>query len=372
MDAVAKIKELIVNYQVEEVPQTKIASQHEVRRNLDQWITPIQAELESLFQKKGALRVISEEEVKRLLANEETEVLPSRMVYTVKPSGDSKSGKMKARLVACGKYAEHSPQKILQTPKRPSPSHRRYWIQCPHTHQLLGLLLVYVDDHLVLGEGDALDSTIKVIQSKCETSTPEEIDDENGVRFLGTEIFSQQGKWWMTQSNYSMDLLARHLGPDADQGVPKKLPMIVDPQLRGSLGYLAATVDHGRLFENPPDENQLNIYTDASFGEVFIGCHLIMWGTSILPWKSEKQAVVTASTAETELVEALEGALAGDALWVVLEDVLGIKARAISYIRTITAALAIVTGDSGSWRARHLKKRANIRNEPKFIKVIGF
>lgn len=54
--------------QVDDVLQTKIVSQHEVRRNLDQWIPPIKAELESLFQKKGALKRISQEEVHRLVA----------------------------------------------------------------------------------------------------------------------------------------------------------------------------------------------------------------------------------------------------------------------------------------------------------------
>ena len=36
------------------------------------------------------------------------EVLPSKLVYTAKPSGESKSGKRKARLVACGSFAERS------------------------------------------------------------------------------------------------------------------------------------------------------------------------------------------------------------------------------------------------------------------------
>ena len=74
--------------------------------------------------------------------------------------------------------------------------------------------------------------------------------------------------------------------------------------------YLAATMDHGLQFENQSEEKQLNIYTDASFGtEASMGCHLVMWGSSMLLWKAGKQAVVTASTAELELVEVLEGAL---------------------------------------------------------------
>ena len=69
--------------------------------------------------------------------------------------------------------------------------------------------------------------------------------------------------------------------------------------------------------------------------------------------------MVTASTAESELVEILEGALAGDAIRVVLEDALDAKARAASFTDN-TAAISIITGDSGSWRTRHLRKRAHI------------
>ena len=72
-----------------------------------------------------------------------------------------------------------------------------------------------------------------------------------------------------------------------------------------------------------------------------------MWGKSMLLWKSRKQSVVTASTAEAELVEVLEGALAGDAVRVVLEEALDVKAVAVSHTDN-TAAIVIVVGESGS------------------------
>ena len=75
----------------------------------------------------------------------------------------------------------------------------------------------------------------------------------------------------------------------------------------------------------------------------------------MLLWKAGKQSVVTASTAEAELVEVLEGALAGDAVRVVMEEALDVTARPVSHTDN-TAALAIVAGDSGSWRTRHLKR----------------
>eukprot|EP00435_Cladocopium_sp_Y103_P029965 s4682_g7.t1 len=278
--------------------------------------------------------------------------------------------------------------------------------------QFCGLLLVYVDDLLIMGKDEITDLLIRAVQAKWETSIPEIIDDCSGVRFLGAELFKQGDRWWMTQKNYIQDLLARNLG--APPWHLRKIPMLAEPEVRedpphhdlettreaqrvvGELvwiatrtrpdlafaitklasmitkdpqqvidltknvwHYLANTSDHGLQFENQPGERQRNIYTDASFGEVSMGCHSVMWGTSMLLWKAGKQSVITASTAESELVEILEGALAGDAVRVVMEELLGITARAVSFTDN-TAAVSIVTGDSGSWRTRHLRKRANV------------
>ena len=89
-----------------------------------------------------------------------------------------------------------------------------------------------------------------------------------------------------------------------------------------------STMDRGLKFQN--DEDEKHIFTDASFNEVCMGCHLVMWGSSMLLWKAGQQSVITASTAEAELVEILEGALAGDAVKVVIEEILDLKSRAVS------------------------------------------
>ena len=269
-----------------------------------------------------------------------------------------------------------------------------------------------MDDLLLLGEPAVLDALISAIQAKWETSVPEEIDAVSGVRFLGAEIFKDGNRWWMTQRNYLQDLLSRNLGAPPWQ--KRKIPMIADPDTRedppnhnlettreaqrvvGELvwvatrtrpdlafaitklaslitkdpqlvidltknvwHYLANTMDHGLQFQNQLEDRQLNIYSDASFGEISMGCHLVMWGSSLLLWKAGRQSVATASTAEAELVEVLEGALAGDAIRVVMEEALNISARSVSFTDN-TAALSIIAGDTGSWRTRHLKKRAHV------------
>jgi hypothetical protein len=58
VDAIAALKETLVNTIPEEALQTKIVAQHEVRRNLQEWIELIKAELKALFETKKALLAI--------------------------------------------------------------------------------------------------------------------------------------------------------------------------------------------------------------------------------------------------------------------------------------------------------------------------
>eukprot|EP00435_Cladocopium_sp_Y103_P028784 s3094_g7.t1 len=106
VDSVAKLRELLGPDKGDEILQTRIVSQAEVRRNLDDWRGPIEKELVSLFDTKGALKKIPEAEVKKLLEEDRAELLPSKLVFTVKPDPSQRSGKRKARLVACGNFSE--------------------------------------------------------------------------------------------------------------------------------------------------------------------------------------------------------------------------------------------------------------------------
>ena len=123
--------------------------------------------------------------------------------------------------------------------------------------------------------------------------------------------------------------------------------------------YLAGTLGQGLIFQNAKGEKQLNVFTEASYSDVSFGCHLILWGFSLLLWKAGKQPIQAASTAESELVEVLEGALAGDAVKVVMEEALDVCRRSFSYTDS-SAALSIIAGETGSWRTQHLRKRAFI------------
>ena len=533
LDSITMVKELIGPEKGEEVLQTRIVSQAEVRRSIEVWRPSIEKELTSLFETKGALRKITEAEVKKLLDEDRAELIPSKLVFTVKPDQTNKGGKKKTRLVACGNFSEREegqdlfaggasavalraaltvasqfgfegsvmdvrtaflnapmvlsgskdengekmeprraiirPPALLilaglakpdefyevimalygykESPKLWSdyrdqeiakmelpceggiltlqqmitePNMWRMMLKQPgpnlqtNEEEFVGLLLVYVDDLLVLGFPSSIAAVIQGVQAKWETSEPETINMQKEVRFLGAELWRREdGAWLMTQTNYIKDLLKRNLGADPTTWPTRKIPLVKEPEViegeektpmavkeaqrvigelvwitarsRPDLAftvsklaslitkspmqvvqlvkpvwyYLAATMDQGLIFQNNMGEKQLNVYTDASYSDISFGCHLILWGSSLLLWKAGKQPIQAASTAEAELVEVLEGALAGDAVKVVLEEALDVCARSFSYTDS-SAALAIIAGDTGSWRTRHLRKRAFI------------
>ena len=96
----AKIEEPI-----EEVLQTKIVSPGEVKQKIEKWRKAIEAEIESLFNIKKALRVVGKEEMKKLVRDQGVVPLPSKVIFTLKPDGSNPQGKRKCRIVACGNYA---------------------------------------------------------------------------------------------------------------------------------------------------------------------------------------------------------------------------------------------------------------------------
>ena len=350
-DAMAALRELQAKVQKEpELLQTKIVSQAEVRKTIDAWKPAIEAELRAMFHTKAALTVIDPQEAKKLLQNDEAECLPSKMVYTLKPSDEHPQGKRKARLVVCGNFSEEetnqsdlfasgatavalrialalssqygwhgkttdirtaflnaplhpeveSPGEVEKTMKRalirPPPllvalgivkpeewwealkavygyrKSPRLWsdhrdltlrkIRMKTNHgmvvlqqmvsepniwrlvrqqeeesecregggELVGLLLVYVDDLLILSDIELIDQVLNEIKGIWELSTPEEINGENGTRFLGSELWRfQSGEYMATQKGYTLDLLRRNLGPDQDGWKVKKTPLAREP-----------------------------------------------------------------------------------------------------------------------------------------------
>ena len=296
---------------------------------------------------------------------------------------------------------------------------------CEDTEEkpLRGLLMTYVDDMLLVGESLVVQKAMEAIRNRWSTSEPDEIG-EIPVKFLGLEISKklneEKGRfeWMITQESYTKDLLNK----ESKNEKPRKTPITKDqameaekegekpsleevrqaqkevgevlwlvtrsrPDLmfsvskmsalvltnprkvheifRQCLGYLEATKEDGLLFSFDPEEVvTIDVYTDASFaphGGVSHGSFVVKISGAALFWRSGKQHLITLSTAEAEMMEVIEGMVAGESIYVMIDELLP------NVIRRIwcdsQSAISILSSEGGSWRTRHLRLRANSARE---------
>ena len=284
---------------------------------------------------------------------------------------------------------------------------------------VMGLVMTYVDDMFIVGGEEVVRSVTDTLRKCWKTSDPEEVNRERPVRFLGMEVYTEENEetgyedWIVCQSAYVQDMLSKtnprekKIPITRDQAtellIPEEEPGISEvreaqkvvgellwtltrtrPDLMFSMsrlcsqvlraprkvievanqvkGYLKRTVGEGLRFKKSREgeEKELRVYTDASFapdGGESHGCVVVKLGESLLAWKSSRQTMVTLSTAESELVEVVEGFALGEATAVVVEEIEG-EIRRMGYTDS-QSALAILSGDGGSWRTRHLRMRAS-------------
>ena len=122
--------------------------------------------------------------------------------------------------------------------------------------------------------------------------------------------------------------------------------------------FLAQTRAEGLTFSRGDGSfGDLEVFTDASYGEECQGCVILKWAGSPILWKSSRQTIQTTSTAGAELYEIMEGAIMAEAIRVIAEELHGDKVRCWQYTDS-ASALAIVAGDTSSWRTKHLRRRA--------------
>ena len=92
--------------------------------------------------------------------------------------------------------------------------------------------------------------------------------------------------------------------------------------------FLAQSQKEGLLFALKDGGNSdIEVFTDASYGETCQGCVVIKWGGSPVLWKSSRQSIITTSTAAAELLEVMEGATMAEAVRVVAEELHDGKVR---------------------------------------------
>ena len=285
------------------------------------------------------------------------------------------------------------------------------------TTMVLGLLLVYVDDFLMLGNRDTISWLARQVENMWEITPVEWANPYQGLRYCGTEILRMSnGSFHINQQAYIRELVKRHelegetmsspirdfMEPDDEENVtPEEVRKA--QQLAGELQwvssrtrpdvcyavakiggwtlraprwaakmalnvvrYLGGTLSVGIHYDSRPERNdsgwlrrQIEVYTDASFapgGTVSHHCCILMWAGSLLAWTSTRQPFPALSTAEAELIAMLEGLVMGESVGCLVEEIADYQEKTLFCDNT--AAVALATSKGGSWRTRHLKVRA--------------
>ena len=110
----------------------------------------------------------------------------------------------------------------------------------------------------------------------------------------------------------------------------------------------------------------IEMFSDASFlvdsESRSVGSAQMFWGDAIVMWHCSKQALLSASTAEAELIAKAEAFTMGRSLRPFAKALCNHKqvpCRGALYTEN-SAALQLCALDSGSWRTRHLRLRGNM------------
>ena len=523
----------------DEILQTKVISPKEVIRNWSEWIPSVKSEVESLTIEKAALKELSKDEVKALKKKAEEEgkkleIIPSKLVLTVKPSPDHKEGKKKTRWVVCGNYEEKKEGEenysggadatslrllvwiasrmkwagcildvrtaFLNAQMEQEPDEDLLLVQPPHilkemkfldpdtlylplkavygfrrspklwslhrdktirtfdikvaidgrceslklkpmeaeqnlwklvvvregfqeaeeewisNGRVIGLVMTYVDDILIVAEGQVAKSVAQKFQETWATTQPEWVG-ETPVRFLGLEVTCHQIEgeekvlWCLSQEGYIKDLLGRYEEEEKSRKLPiardqaSMPPDVIPPSPEGvkfsqkvigellwlvtrsrpdlmygvsrmganvlkaanciketaaqMRAYLRRTVGEGLQYKQKIDDPiTLYVYSDSSFApeaDESHGSFVVMVNDGLMFWRNGRQGTITLSTAESELMELVEGMIAGESVFVVLAELFGEISKVA--LCDSQAALAILVAEGGSWRTRHLRLR---------------
>ncbi|CAE7352090.1 unnamed protein product [Symbiodinium microadriaticum] len=289
-----------------------------------------------------------------------------------------------------------------------------WWKVVNTDDQMIAIILVYVDDFLLCGPTEVVSRLATWIRGIWETSNPTLLAPGTPIRFLGMELqvddqFPEEVS--IGQQGYIQELLRLHaIPPTAMSKIPISKELVaerevqkeVNPgdvhlaqQLTGeilwvaqrsrpdlsytssvmaslclkqpqqvieiglkTLGYLQRTAGYQLRIRGEGDS--LVMFCDAAYAPQNARSHggwLVMYGGSPIMWRSGKQAMVTLSTAEAELLAIIDGAIALKGVEALLLD-MGMVVKEKQIASDSTAALSISTGSS-SWRTRHLKIKAN-------------
>eukprot|EP00439_Symbiodinium_sp_Y106_P015157 s5414_g2.t1 len=145
-----------------------------------------------------------------------------------------------------------------------------------------------------------------------------------------------------------------------------RCPELVNKVGERLLDYLCETVSYRLSFVYKEEkEYHLDIYTDSSFapsGGRSHGSCAVFYNDCAVAWRSARQQLCTLSTAESELLEAVEGIVMGRATKGLLDELTG-RDLQMRLLVDNAAAVTLLSSATGSWRTRHLRLRSNWSRE---------
>ncbi|OLP76426.1 Retrovirus-related Pol polyprotein from transposon TNT 1-94 [Symbiodinium microadriaticum] len=282
--------------------------------------------------------------------------------------------------------------------------------------------LIYVDDLLICGPLELVRAIAESIGNVWKISELDVVEPHHGTRFLGCEIEVNESRdtYWIHQKKpYVMELIRQHCIPETarapipcarelltltvDEGEAKgdeaelrrgqrlcgellwlsqrSRPDIAFPvSIMGSLltkaaprsieigmrllSYLQRTV--GVALELKPESGGFEAWSDCSFAPSGCRSHsgmAITWNKAVIGWRSGRQPFTCLSTAEGELVAAIETLTLAMSLKAIVDE-FGEQGSSMTLCIDNQAALTLATpGSSANWRTRHLRIRSAFLRE---------
>eukprot|EP00439_Symbiodinium_sp_Y106_P022102 s6340_g2.t1 len=316
---------------------------------------------------------------------------------------------------------------ILQTDQgtaylRQTASDENLWEIALVDGSVIGHVLVYVDDLLILSTRNTAESFHSWVKDKWGCSDLDKASSCKPLRFLGVDIYEVNDEYGvcgysLSQEGYIDELIRSHaLEPTARATIPLPREWVKDPPPEESgytestlreaqrvtgellwlsqrsridiafsvglmsswtvrspsfvakiglrvLSYLANTKVF-RLSLVPDQTQELTLYSDASFapfGERSISGIVILLCGRCVYLKSRRQTLMSLSTAECELIAACETVTLGQAIESLATDLFKIEMPKVLHVDNL-AAITLAEG-SGSQRTRHLRVRAHFLKE---------
>ena len=288
---------------------------------------------------------------------------------------------------------------------------------------ILGHVLVYVDDLLILSTLPVARALHDWIKGRWQCSELERAQRHRALRFLGVDVYEVQDDqgpcgFKLGQEGYIDELVRSHeLAASCRASVPvpkewvreapadevgyseralrdaqritgellwisqrtrldvvfcvglmsswaSRAPQFVKKVGLRVLAYLANTKTLRLTLVPDKDDLELQVFTDASFapyGERSISGITVQLGNQSVFWKSRRQSLVSLSTAECELIAACEGVVLAQSVQALAEELYSIGLKVTLRVDNV-AAITLAEG-GGSQRTRHLRVRASFLKE---------